>query len=43
MMTSVCYSLRDLLLEEGCEVEVATNGLDALKVLGRRAGGYRIE
>ncbi|MBI3756855.1 MAG: response regulator [Deltaproteobacteria bacterium] len=32
----VCYSLRDLLLEEGCEVEVATNGLDALKVLGRR-------
>lgn len=32
----VCYSLRDLLLEEGCEVEVATNGLDALKVLARR-------
>lgn len=32
----VCYSLRDLLLEEGCEVEVAINGLDALKVLERR-------
>jgi PAS domain S-box-containing protein len=32
----VCYSLRDLLLEEGCEVEVAINGLDALKVLARR-------
>lgn len=32
----VCYSLRDLLREEGCEVEVATNGLDALKVLARR-------
>jgi PAS domain S-box-containing protein len=32
----VCYSLRDLLQEEGCEVEVATNGLDALKVLARR-------
>ncbi len=32
----VCYSLRDLLLAEGCEVEVATNGLDALKVLARR-------
>jgi len=32
----VCYSLRDLLLEEGCEVEVATNGLEALKVLSRR-------
>lgn len=32
----VCYSLRDLLREEGCDVEVATNGLDALKVLARR-------
>ena len=32
----VCYSLRDLLREEGCEVEVATDGLDALKVLARR-------
>jgi CheY-like chemotaxis protein len=32
----VCYSLRDLLREEGCEIEVATNGLDALKVLARR-------
>jgi PAS domain S-box-containing protein len=32
----VCFSLRDLLREEGCEVEVATNGLDALKVLARR-------
>ncbi len=32
----VCYSLRDLLREEGCEVEVATNGMDALKVLARR-------
>ena len=32
----VCYSLRDLLREEGCVVEVATNGLDALKVLARR-------
>ena len=32
----VCYSLRDLLQEEGCEVEVAINGLDALKVLARR-------
>lgn len=32
----VCYSLRDLLLAEGCTVEVATNGLDALKVLERR-------
>jgi PAS domain S-box-containing protein len=32
----VCYSLRDLLREEGCEVEIATNGLDALKVLARR-------
>jgi PAS domain S-box-containing protein len=32
----VCYSLRDLLREEGCIVEVATNGLDALKVLARQ-------
>jgi PAS domain S-box-containing protein len=32
----VCYSLRDLLLEEGCSVEVATNGLDALKILARQ-------
>jgi PAS domain S-box-containing protein len=32
----VCYSLRDLLQEEGCEVEVATNVLDALKVLAHR-------
>ncbi len=32
----VCYSLRDLLREEGCEIEVATNGLEALKVLARR-------
>jgi PAS domain S-box-containing protein len=32
----VCYSLRDLLREEGCIVEVATNGLDALKILARQ-------
>lgn len=32
----VCYSLRDLLREEGCEIEIATNGLDALKVLAQR-------
>jgi len=32
----VCYSLRDLLQEEGCFVEVATNGLDALKILARQ-------
>ena len=32
----VCYSLRDLLREEGCIVEVATNGLDALKILDRQ-------
>jgi PAS domain S-box-containing protein len=32
----VCYSLRDLLREEGCEVEVATNGMDALKILAHR-------
>jgi PAS domain S-box-containing protein len=32
----VCYSLRDLLREEGCLVEVATNGLEALKVLARQ-------
>ena len=29
----VCYSLRDLLTEEGCSVEVATDGLEALKIL----------
>jgi CheY-like chemotaxis protein len=33
----VCYSLRDLLREEGCEVSVATNGLDALKMLSHRS------
>ena len=33
----VCYSLRDLLTEEGGTVEVATNGLEALKVLDRCA------
>ena len=33
----VCYSLRDLLTEEGGAVEVATNGLEALKVLDRGA------
>jgi two-component system, response regulator, stage 0 sporulation protein F len=32
----VCYSLRDLLREEGCTVEVAANGLEALKVLARQ-------
>jgi len=32
----VCYSLRDLLREEGCIVEVATNGMEALKVLARQ-------
>jgi CheY-like chemotaxis protein len=32
----VCYSLRDLLREEGCSVEVAANGLDALKILARQ-------
>lgn len=32
----VCYSLRDLLREEGCKVEVATGGLDALKVLAHQ-------
>lgn len=32
----VCYSLRDLLREEGCIVEVATNGIDALKTLARQ-------
>lgn len=31
----VCYSLRDLLVEDGCHVEVATNGIEALKVLDR--------
>ena len=29
----VCYSLRDLLVEDGCSVEVATNGIEALKIL----------
>ncbi len=29
----VCYSLRDLLTEDGCSVEVATNGIEALKIL----------
>ena len=29
----VCYSLRDVLAEEGCSVEVATNGLEALRLL----------
>jgi CheY-like chemotaxis protein len=33
----VCYSLRDLLQEESCEVSVATNGLDALKILSHRS------
>jgi PAS domain S-box-containing protein len=32
----VCYSLRDLLREEGCIVEVATNGMEALKILARQ-------
>lgn len=32
----VCYSLRDLLREEGCLVEVATNGMEALKILARQ-------
>jgi len=32
----VCYSLRDLLREEGCTVEVAVNGLEALKILARQ-------
>ncbi len=31
----VCYSLRDLLVEDGCRVEVATNGLEALDILDR--------
>ena len=31
----VCYSLRDLLTEDGCSVEVATNGIEALKILDR--------
>ena len=31
----VCYSLRDLLTEDGCRVEVATNGIEALKILDR--------
>ena len=29
----VCYSLRDLLQEDGCQVEVATGGLPALTIL----------
>ena len=29
----VCHSLRDVLAEEGCSVEVATNGLEALRLL----------
>jgi PAS domain S-box-containing protein len=32
----VCYSLRDLLQEEGCAVEVATGGLPALEVLAQK-------
>jgi PAS domain S-box-containing protein len=32
---SVCQSVRDLLMEEGCEVIMAGGGLDALKVLDR--------
>lgn len=32
----VCYSLRDLLREEGCTVEIAVNGLEALKILARQ-------
>ncbi len=31
----VCCSLRDLLVEDGCSVEVATNGIEALKILDR--------
>jgi DNA-binding response OmpR family regulator len=31
----VCRSLRDLLIAEGCEVLVATDGLRALEVLNR--------
>ncbi len=33
----VCYSLRDLLTEEGCRVEVATNGIEALNILDRNS------
>ncbi|MFI5366529.1 MAG: response regulator [Candidatus Binatia bacterium] len=32
---SVCQSVRDLLVEEGCDVIMAGGGLDALKVLDR--------
>lgn len=32
----VCYSLRDLLQEEGCTVEIATDGSAALKVLAQK-------
>jgi CheY-like chemotaxis protein len=32
----VCYSLRDLLQEEGCTVVVATNGVEALGVLSQK-------
>jgi CheY-like chemotaxis protein len=32
----VCYSLRDLLQEEGCTVEIAADGLAALKVLAQK-------
>ena len=35
----VCYSLRDLLTEEGCAVEVATNGIEALKILDQKILG----
>ena len=35
----VCYSLRDLLTEEGCTVEVATNGIEALKILDQKILG----
>ncbi len=33
----VCRSLRDLLVEEGCEVQVATDGLRALEILDHGA------
>ena len=35
----VCYSLRDVLTEEGCAVEVATNGIEALKILDQNILG----
>ncbi len=35
----VCYSLRDLLTEDGCAVEVATNGIEALKILDQNVLG----